>query len=57
MSTTTIKRGLFEMNWTSDTKRTPQPCTGGCNKTTTGLNDGKPMCLPCALGKAKAAMR
>jgi hypothetical protein len=53
MSTTTIKRGLFDMDWTSDTTRDRQPCTGGCGKTTTGMSKGKPCCLPCALGAAR----
>lgn len=52
MSTTTIKQGMFNIDWASDTTREQSPCVGGCGKTTTGMSKGKPWCLPCALQKA-----
>lgn len=55
MSTTTIKRGFMNLSWNNDTGRTPQRCTGTCGHGTTGMSGDKPMCLPCALARAKTA--
>lgn len=53
MSSTVIKRGFMNLSWNNDTSRTPQPCSGSCGHGTTGISDGKPYCLPCALTQAR----